>query len=83
MSDDEDFYASEGEKADTEQEQPEAAQEPDPKPIQEDEDLEEGEEEDEGDEEGSDSVGRVREYILRSILTVFSGHRYHHREKRW
>ncbi|TVY51051.1 Pre-mRNA polyadenylation factor FIP1 [Lachnellula cervina] len=55
MSDDEDFYASEGEKADTEQEQPEAAQEPDPKPIQEDEDLEEGEEEDEGDEEGSDS----------------------------
>ncbi|TVY91356.1 Pre-mRNA polyadenylation factor [Lachnellula willkommii] len=55
MSDDEDFYAPEGEKADTEQEQPEAAQEPDPKPIQEDEDLEEGEEEDEGDEEGSDS----------------------------
>ena len=61
MSDDEDFYAPEGGKADTEQQQPEAAQEPDPKPKQEDEDLEESEEEDEVDEEGSDSVCRFQE----------------------
>jgi hypothetical protein len=79
--DDDDFYAPEGGNADTQQQQPEAAPESDPKPKEEDEDLEEGEEEDEV--EDSDSVRRVGEFVSEQWLTSISGHRYHHREKRW
>ncbi|TVY68759.1 Pre-mRNA polyadenylation factor FIP1, partial [Lachnellula suecica] len=59
--DDDDFYAPEDGKADTEPQQSEAAPEADSNSKQEDEDLEEGEEEDEGEEDSDSDIDIITE----------------------